>query len=174
MGKPLEIRQGSKYGRLTIIREVEPKIAFYNNYYRNYRKVYCICDCGGTWTGLISHLMTNRVKSCGCYNREKQTERIIKKNLVHGLCIKRKHYLYETWTGMKKRCYNPNSINYKYYGARGIKVCDRWLNSFKNFYDDMGDRPTGFSIDRINPNGNYEPSNCRWSDSKTQNRNKRK
>jgi hypothetical protein len=74
---------------------------------------------------------------------------------------------------MKQRCLNYNSKDYTNYGGRGIKVCDRWINSFINFYNDMGDRPLGTSIDRIDVNGNYEPSNCRWSTSKEQQNNKR-
>ncbi len=78
------------------------------------------------------------------------------------------------WRNMKRRCYYPNTVGYRYYGGRGIKVCDRWLESFENFLTDMGRRPdSSYSIDRINVNGNYEPSNCRWVTNKEQNRNKR-
>jgi len=90
---------------------------------------------------------------------------------THGL---RQHPLYKTWCNMKQRCNNPNQPKYKNWGGRGIKVCDRWLNSFENFIQDMGERPQGTSIDRINVNGNYEPNNCRWATIKEQNNNKRK
>lgn len=86
---------------------------------------------------------------------------------------KYRHKLYKTWISMKQRCYNPNSYGYTYYGGRGIIVCDRWKTSFKNFLEDMGERPEGHSLDRINNNGNYEPSNCRWATSKEQSNNKR-
>ena len=85
---------------------------------------------------------------------------------------KNQHPLYVTWQRMRSRCHNPNHDAYPYYGGRGIKVCSRW-DEFWNFVEDMGDRPTGFWLDRINTNGNYEPSNCRWSDQPRQQRNKR-
>lgn len=80
---------------------------------------------------------------------------------------------YNSWCGMRYRCYNKNNPKYKLYGERGISVCDRWVNSFLNFYEDMGDKPSKIhSLDRINVNGNYEPSNCRWALPKVQSRNK--
>lgn len=78
-----------------------------------------------------------------------------------------------SWYSMIQRCYNPNSKAYKYYGGRGIIVCDAWKNDFMQFYKDMGDRPNGYSIDRIDVDGNYEPSNCRWATDKVQANNKR-
>ena len=83
--------------------------------------------------------------------------------------------LYSCWYDMKKRCINKKAQNYKYYGGRGISVCERWLgkDGFKNFANDMGKRPEGTSIDRINNNGNYEPQNCRWATIKEQHKNKR-
>jgi len=79
----------------------------------------------------------------------------------------------QCWQDMKQRCYNKNSRGFKYYGGRGISVCNRWLESFQNFLEDMGEKPDGFSIDRINVNGNYEPSNCKWATPKEQRDNRR-
>lgn len=81
---------------------------------------------------------------------------------------------YRTWRAMKERCYNPNHIVYRYYGGRGIRVCDQWLHSFENFIADMGRRPSsGYSIDRIDCDGDYSPNNCRWATIAEQRKNKR-
>lgn len=81
--------------------------------------------------------------------------------------------IYDIWCGMHRRCKSPKCAEYPLYGGRGISVCERW-NNFENFYADMGERPKDHSIDRINSDGDYEPSNCRWSDRTTQNSNQRK
>jgi len=85
----------------------------------------------------------------------------------------RHHELYPIWNMMKQRCYNPNNSRFQSYGARGITVCERWLNSFANFLADMGERPPGLTLDRKDTNGNYSPDNCVWSDRRTQDHNRR-
>ena len=118
---------------------------------------------------LGNSLLTKSTLSCGCYNKE-----LVKKvNVKHNMSYSK---LYKVWQGMKTRCYNPNFIYYCNYGSRGITICNEWLNDFKSFYDwaiDNGYKE-GLTIDRINNDGNYEPSNCRWITRAEQNRNQRK
>lgn len=87
--------------------------------------------------------------------------------------FKKSKPLYHTWQGMIRRCNDPKYINYKYYGARGIKVCDRWMNSYDDFVSDVGEKPKGCSLDRIDVDGDYNPDNCKWSTFKEQSRNRR-
>lgn len=108
-------------------------------------------------------LQTNHTKSCGCFKKKGS-------QYAHGMC---KTKVYAVWACMKHRCSNPNAQGYKNYGGRGIRVCDRW-QKFENFIEDMGFPPEGCSIDRIDNNGNYEPSNCRWATQKQQSSNHRK
>jgi len=126
----------------------------------------CVCECGNEIIVKGSHLRSGHTKSCGCLRKEIQSERLKKSNYRHGLRFTNE---YNIWSTMKARCSNINHNRYKNYGGRGIKVCDKWLNDFINFYKDMGKRPSKeYSIDRIDNDGNYEPNNCRWATWKQQ------
>lgn len=130
-------------------------------------KVYiCKCDCGNV-TRTLESSIKNGVESCGCLRNKRTGDR----SRTHGMSNTPVYYSYRS---MIRRCYNEENDNYDRYGRRGIKVCDRWLESFENFYEDMGDRPKDCTLDRINPDGNYEPSNCRWADGTEQSINKSK
>ena len=132
-------------------------------------KWICNCDCGKQNLSIFGmHLRTGHTKSCGCYN----LEQIKIRSTIHGMTKTPEH---KTWSEMRQRCYNPNNNQFNDWGGRGIAVCDRWKDSFQNFYEDMGPRPSDkYSIDRIDNNGNYQPSNCKWSSRKDQARNTRK
>lgn len=129
----------------------------------------CLCDCGTECEKLSYSVRVGDTQSCGCL-RHRPTA------LIHGHCSNKNRLAsptYRSWQAMMARCRNPNVPEYKHYGQRGIKVCDAW-HRFETFLRDMGERPTGKSLDRYpNNNGNYEPGNCRWASPTEQNRNTR-
>lgn len=150
---------GNKYNRLTILEEIEP----ITKYKRRFR---CICECGNESLCQLYNLKSGNVQSCGCYNRDKN----ILLHTTHGM---RGTKEYKSYRKMIERCYYEKDINYHNYGGRGIIVCERWRNSFENFFEDMGVKPSPkHTIERKDPNRNYEPDNCIWATSKQQNNNR--
>lgn len=123
----------------------------------------CICDCGKRVIRSGGGLRLGQTFSCGCQRREK----LISRNILNakGTTI---NPCYEAWRSMIRRCYEPSHSSYKDYGSKGITVCARWRNSFLDFMSDMGERPKGFTIERNDSTGNYEPSNCHWASYKEQ------
>lgn len=125
-----------------------------------------LCDCGN----LAVVLYWGQRKSCDCVRALRHGGRVPR----HGYCRRtRKAPEYNTWLTMRQRCQNPNYDKYSYYGGRGIRVCERW-QVFENFLADMGPRPEGKTLDRIETNGNYEPGNCRWATRSEQQQNTRR
>ncbi len=159
--RPLDLN-GSRFGKLLVI-GISP---FRENGAIAWE---CKCDCGKLITTRGSRLKEGRVKSCGCLVSEKAKESITKYKSTHGQSRTR---TYSSWQNMKNRCRSPNTTDFDDYGGRGIDYCERW-GVFENFYGDMGDRPIGTTLDRVDVNGNYEPGNCRWADNETQSNNKR-
>lgn len=150
---------GEKFWKLTVLERVE-------NSNTGKSQWLCQCDCGNKVIVVGAHLKSGNTRSCGCWRKSEDKE-----NYDGHIWRTR---LYSIWTDMKSRCYNENFPKYVSYGARGIRICNEWLESFDNFkqwavthgYSDE------LTIDRINVNGNYEPSNCRWTTNDEQARNK--
>lgn len=145
---------GQTFGLLTVLGRAPDKVSAAQAYWQ------CRCECGQEIAVNGSSLRRGSTRSCGCGR------------VKHGLANKAPEY--HVWEGIKQRCLNPNRRGYEYWGGRGISVCERWLE-FENFYADMGPRPgPGYSIDRSDNDGNYEPGNCRWATASEQQRNTRR
>jgi hypothetical protein len=157
------IAPGTRFARLTVLEYLEPKITKSG---RKDHRTRCVCDCGLKPIILERSIKAGVTKSCGCLSREVA----IRRSTTHG-----KSHLpeYGVWEEIIQRCTNPNSKAYSDYGGRGIRICEQW-RSFERFFENMGPRPKGYTIERLDNSRGYEPGNCVWATRKQQLRNTRR
>lgn len=158
MPRWIEVASGTRFGKLAVISETRGTI---DSRGYNQRHFQCLCDCGKTTRVSLCHLRSGHTTSCGCLNKK------------HGNASGKKTREYQAWCAMHARCKNPKHPAFASYGGRGICVSDEW-NDFSVFLRDMGKRPEGRSLDRINNDGPYAKDNCRWATVAQQNNNRRK
>lgn len=171
MGKKLEIKAGDKFGRWTVVQEVEP-VRFPGG--SSSRRFFCRCECGSVREVNLCLLRTGISRSCGCLSSEVHRELLRGKGALHGLSTKHKE-LYSKITDAIYRCSNPENSSYENYGGRGIKVCDEWINDKEKFVEwalSHGFRH-GLDLDRKDNLGDYTPENCRFVDRRTNLNNRR-
>lgn len=166
--KRYDFKNGDKIGECIFLEDVEDHI---HPSGEKRRRSKFKCKCGKEFITFLTYIKTGQSKGCGCARKNCKKKKGYKVKSSDGWWGTPE---YGAWNSLIQRCYNTKDKRYHVYGALGIIVCDKWLNSFSNFINDVGRRPSAeYSIDRINVNGNYEPGNCRWATSKVQARNRK-